>query len=81
MATLSAMLAKDNAFAFGGGGIRIIAGVRPHSRADPLFVHINILKCNDIHRFLVGHLMSCVYSGTLDFFKWYVSFKNDMHNY
>ena len=64
-----------------GGVIRIIAGVRPHSHTDPLFVHINILKCTDIHRFLVGQLMFCVYSGTLDLFKWYVSFKNDMHNY
>ena len=45
--------------------LRIITGVHPRSPSEPLFRQLKFLNCENIFKYLVGHLMYRVYHGEL----------------
>ena len=40
--------------------IRILSGEKPETHTDPLFKQMNLLKCEDIHKYLIGKLVQSV---------------------
>ena len=61
--------------------IRIISGVKPKTHTDPLFKQMNLLKCEDIHKYLIGKLMYKVYNGELIMFQALYKKNSDFHSY
>ena len=61
--------------------IRIISGVKPKTHTDPLFKQMNLLKCEDIHKYLIGKLMYKVYNGELIMFQALFKKNSDFHSY
>ena len=48
--------------------IRIIAGVHPRTHTDPLFRKLNLLKCEDINKYLIGRLMFRTHNNEMPIF-------------
>ena len=48
--------------------IRIISGVHPRTHTDPLFTELKLLKCDEIHKYLVGRLMYRIYNEDITLF-------------
>ena len=45
--------------------IRIIAGVHPRTYTEPLFQKLNLLKCEDINKYLIGRLMFRIHNNEM----------------
>ena len=48
--------------------IRIIAGVHPTTHTEPLFQKLNLLKCEDINKYLIGRLMFRIHNNEMPIF-------------
>ena len=49
--------------------IRIIVGVHPRTHTEPLFRKLNLLKCEDINKYLIGRLMFRIHNNEMPIFR------------
>ena len=61
--------------------IRIIAGVSRRSHTDPISNELKLLKCNDIHTYLIGRLMHRINIGNITMLRSYFKKNKDIHQY
>ena len=61
--------------------VRIIAGVHPMRHTDPLFSQMKLLKADQIHKYLIGHLLFKVYYRDLDIFQDYFTLNSNIHDH
>jgi hypothetical protein len=62
--------------------IRIICGVRPRTHTNELFKNLNILKLEDINKYLIGKFMfKWVHRALPSIFDEYFTFNHDIHMY
>ena len=61
--------------------IRIIAGVHPRTHTEPLFRKLNLLKCEDINKYLIGRLMFRIHNNEMPIFHNFFTRNRDVHSH
>ena len=61
--------------------IRIIAGVHPRTHTEPLFWKINLIKCEDINKYLIGRLMFRIHNNEMPIFRNCFTRNRDVHSH